>query len=146
MGFNVSLMDRLGIELQLHSDIGSLEPLLDVTQNVLNVSGHVALLARVITPVEPLHFEVGGQIIVEERSTVLKGVVDGQYGGQDFVVHFNEIDGQLCDVGAGGSQGRDGMTLVQCLLVGHYVFGHKPDVALGFSEVDGLIFDDRKVL
>ena len=95
---------------------------------------------------EPFALEVGAKGFVDYRGVGAHGVVQGQDRLQDFVVDVDEGEGLLGDVGADGGDGGDGVALVEGFLMGHYVFGHEADVALGFGQVDDLILDDGEVL
>ena len=79
MGLNVSLMNRLGLELPLHDYVRLLEALFYVSQLVLDMPGHVALLSGVLAPLAPLQPEPGGHLLVEQGSVGLEGIVDGEY-------------------------------------------------------------------
>ena len=113
VGFDVSLVDRLGLELTLDYHVGLGKALLDVAQLVLDVAGDVALDPGVLAPGEAGHPEMGSHVVVEDGGVVVQGVVQGQHGGQHFVVHFDELGRLVGDVGVDGGYRGDGVALVE---------------------------------
>ena len=146
MGLDVALVNGLGLELPLDDYVRLGKSLLHVAQPVLYVPRYVSLHAGVLAPAEPLHPEHGGQVVVQDGGVLLERVVEGQHRRQDFVVHFDQVQCQLGDVGADRGHGRHRVALVQGFVVGHDVLRHEPRRALGFGEVYDLVFDDREVL
>ena len=146
MGLDVALVNGLRLEFPLDDYVRLGEPLFNnVAQPVLDVPRYVSLHAGVLAPAEPLHPEHGGQVVVEYGSILFERIMERQHRRQDLVVHFDQVQRLLGDVGAGSGDGRHRVALVQGLVVGHDVLRHEPRGALGFGEVDDLVFDDREV-
>ena len=132
--------------LPLQHHFGLAEALFHVAQLVLDVAGDIAPCPGVLAASEPLLLEVGGQGFVDHGRVGPHSVLEGQHRLQHLVVYVNEGQGLLGDVGAGGGDGGHGVALVEGLMVGHDVLGHQPHVALGFSQVNDLVLNNREVL
>ena len=146
MGFNVALMDGLGFVLPLDDYIGGGKTLFHIAEFVLQVAGDVAALAGVVAGAETLHPKAGRHIVVEQRGVSFQSLAPVQGHRQDFVVHLNQGQGFLSDMGIGGGDGGDGVAAIEGFAVGQDVFGDDAGVLLGVFVVDGRAFlDDGKV-
>ena len=146
MGLDVSLVNRLGLELPIHDYVGLLETNFHVAQLVLDMSGHIALLSRVLSASAPLQPEPGGHLLMEQGGVGLEGIIYGEHGGKHFIIDFDQLQGLLSQAGAGGRHGGDGVPLVQGLFAGQHVPGDHADVPRSVAVVDGPLLYHRQVL
>ena len=134
------------MKLALQHHIGGAEALFGVAQLVLDMAGDVAPGAGILAAGEPFALEMRTQGFVDHRGVRPHSVIQRQHRLQDFVVHINQRQRLLRDMGAGSGNRGDGVALIERFLMRHNVFGHQPDIALGFGQVNDLILDDRKIL
>ena len=124
---DVALVDRLGIELALDHDVGFREPGLDVALSDLDPLDDVGGLVGL--RIDPF----GEEVVVQYRGVRFHrrdGVDDV---GQHLVVHLDEIEGPGRDGQVDGGDRRDGVPVVEHLLVGKDVLGHVPVVDHGLA-------------
>ena len=138
-------MYRLRGVLALEHGVGFGEARVEVAVLELDVKRDIARLAGVAVLGKEGRDRPCREPLVEERSVVLQRLVEGQDGGQQFVIDLDVGQGLLGLVGAVGGDGGDGVAGGEGLLSGHDVLGEHPRAAANLGVVNGLVFQDGEV-
>ena len=129
MGFDVALMHRLGTELPLYNDVGFREALLDIAGLEEEVVGDVGALAGVVLRPKAAGSHVGvgrvGKPLMEDRRVVLHGFQYVNHGGQNLVVHVNQLQSLFRDMCGSRGHGCNRVSLVQGFIGRHTVVAEK---------------------
>ena len=140
MRLNVGLMHRLGGVATLDDDVGVLEAGVDVAL----LEGHdlrdVGCLGR-------LRVHTGGEHVgMQHRRAVGHGGFDVDDVRQDFVLHVDQRQRLIGDLGGSSGNGREGMTLIEYLAACHDVIREIAEVHRAFADKGFFRSDFRKIL
>ena len=122
---DIALVDGDCGGLLLDDDVGFLESGFGVTEAELEVVSDVGAARSVVVVKNAAGADVGGvhggEAFVDQRGVFLHGIRSVQNGGEDLVFDVNQGKSLLGDMGAGRSDGCDGMSLVEGLFLGEDV-------------------------
>ena len=125
MGFDITLVDRLGAEFPFHDNVGLFEPLVRVAQLIYEVAGDVGRYAIIVIVAESAWPEEltlrAEQPVVEDGRVRLHGFFAVQNGSQDLVIDFDEGQRGLGGMHAVGRHRGHGMAFVQRFVGGQHV-------------------------
>ena len=108
-------MNRTREKLAFNDDIGLFKSLVNISQYMLEMSGHIADLATVLTQ------RIGLHVRVQESTAFDHRLANVHHGRQNLVLHLNQLQGFLSNVCAGGSHGGNRMTVVQHFPIGQHI-------------------------
>ena len=109
---NVSLMDRLGGVLSLENLVCLLESSVRVAQDVASMRRHVAATGQ---------FGIIGPRIVERHSVLCHRVCGVGVRRKNLVLHVNQREQALSDMGVGRGDGGNRMAFVQNFVSGQKI-------------------------